>query len=115
MTPYQECPRYDSCSCNVCPLDPEAAARIALPGEEACRAQRTTREAIAARYPALIPMRGLLPREIRRDARKAAWNDLPENHPRKVALAAARARSPLATVKNEGSDASPRVPGVASA
>ena len=97
--PFQECPSFDACSCNVCPLDPDAGRLVALPGEERCHAKRTTREVIAARHLGLLPGRGLLPREIRRDARKAVWNSLPEDHPRKLALAKAQAMLPAKTLK----------------
>lgn len=65
MKPYEECPQFDSCSCNACPLDP--AGLHALPGEEPCRATRRTRVAIAERY----GMAGLTQREIVRDQRRA--------------------------------------------
>ncbi|HLY95191.1 MAG TPA: hypothetical protein VKP14_10115 [Gaiellaceae bacterium] len=69
--PFRECPSFESCSCNVCPLDPRAAEREELPGEDPCGAQRATRERIAAKYPELLPGKGLLPREVARDRRRA--------------------------------------------
>lgn len=85
--PLTLCGQYEACSCPRCPLDPAVDTRDALPGEPTCTARRTTRERIAASYPAeLLPWRGLLPRERRRDERRAAWAALPEDHPRKVAL-----------------------------
>ena len=82
MNMAEECPRFFDCSCNDCPLDPDAALhggrRFALKGEERCRAQRASREAIAMAHghPAAW---GLLPREVRRDRRRAAWLALPED------------------------------------
>jgi hypothetical protein len=32
----KQCPRFNSCSINVCPLDPEAKYRCNLPGENRC-------------------------------------------------------------------------------
>lgn len=90
--PFEECPRFNRCSCNVCPLDPDVELRFALPGEMECRAERPTREAIAARYPGQLPWRGLLPEERKRDERKAVWAALPEDDPRKVRLRSARAK-----------------------
>lgn len=88
MEPYRECPSFDVCSCNLCPLDPDAHRREALPGEEECRAHRSTRAAIAARHPELHGV-GLLPRERAHDNRsaaaKAARARMPEDHPSKVA------------------------------
>jgi hypothetical protein len=61
--------------------------RPALAGEEQCAARRSTREAIAKRYPVeLLPSGGLLPREVRSDARRAAWLALPaDERARRVA------------------------------
>lgn len=77
---YYSCPRFDSCSCNDCPLDPQAAMHggscRAVDGEEECRARRTVRERVAsdAGLPAGF---ALLPRERNSDARRAAWTALP--------------------------------------
>lgn len=101
-TPFQECTQYETCSCNVCPLDPDASQRIALPGESGCGASRRVRTGIATRYPELLPGGGLLPREVARDARKAAFSALPEDHPRKVGLRLASAKSSLFTVAGKG-------------
>lgn len=32
----QECPKWTRCSVPICPLDPQASARIMLPGEQVC-------------------------------------------------------------------------------
>lgn len=78
--PFLSCPRFDSCACNACPLDPDSALhggpRAALPDEERCRATRTVRERIAAARG--LPARfALLPGERERDARRARWAALP--------------------------------------
>lgn len=37
MRPMRECPRYSSCSANICPLDPDWSIRGHVPGDEVCR------------------------------------------------------------------------------
>lgn len=32
----KHCPRFEDCSINICPLDPEASLRNKLPGENDC-------------------------------------------------------------------------------
>lgn len=32
----KNCPRFEGCSINICPLDPEAEIRSFIPGEESC-------------------------------------------------------------------------------
>ena len=90
--PFEECPSFQRCSAPLCPLDPQVELRVYRPGEPTCRAERPTREAIAARYPGVLPWRGLLPKERKRDAGKARWAALPEDDPRKVRLCSARAK-----------------------
>jgi hypothetical protein len=93
--PYQTCPSFPSCACNDCPLDPASAlrggSRIAVEGEEPCRATRTTRERIAAASgidPALV----LLPHERRRDVARKAWESLPSEVRERVIGAGAGTR-----------------------
>jgi len=80
--PYLECPRFEKCSENCCPLDPEAESRVSLPGdpETKCNARISTRKSIAAKYG--LPNRGMSEKEIRRErlskAKKAWWASLPE-------------------------------------
>lgn len=107
LSPFMSCPSFSSCSTNDCPLDPEAAlhggSHRSCPGEEACRAQRKTRERIAVEhgYPAAW---GLTAKESSRDARRAAgqarWLALPtEERERRLAglrQARERRRAPLA-------------------
>lgn len=76
--PMYQCPRFPSCSVNVCPLDPEHELRSFIPGDEKCDMRRSVRERIAGQYPELLPAGGLLPRDRRSDQRKAAWDALPE-------------------------------------
>jgi hypothetical protein len=85
------CPRFSSCACNECPLDPLAAmhggTRHVLENEEPCRARRATREAIAAKH-GLPAGYALLPDEREHDARQARWEALPaeEQERRKAGL-----------------------------
>lgn len=73
MGPFNECPQFQSCSCNQCPLDPLMLERQVLPAdrEQRCHAQRSTRVVIAAKYPEL-PRHGLTLAEVARDKRRAA-------------------------------------------
>lgn len=32
----ERCPRFENCSSNICPLDPEASLRIKFPEEDVC-------------------------------------------------------------------------------
>ena len=78
--PYHECPRFEECSVNRCPLDPEGAGRVSLPDdpEVRCKARLSTRMRIAAKYD--LPNRGKtdqeLSRERRSDQKKAWWASL---------------------------------------
>ncbi len=113
--PFVECTSFDRCSAPKCPLDPGADRRDELAGEPQCVATRRTREAIAARYPELLPGGGLTKREIRRAARKAAFAALPEDAPRKLALAranAARSQEPRKSAPETTRGACGEAPGV---
>jgi hypothetical protein len=78
--PFQTCPSFASCACNDGPLAPASAlrggTRIAVEGEEPCRATRATRERIAAAN-GIDPAAVVLPRERRSDAARRAWESLP--------------------------------------
>ena len=82
-TPDEECPRFDVCSVNKCPLSPDYAKLYTCEGdpETRCLARRSTREEIASRCDSLIlPNRGLLDKEKAQDLRrmqaKARWEAL---------------------------------------
>ncbi len=81
--PFEECPSFNSCGCNRCPLDLNMLEMPALEGEEKCKASRATRLAIVERYPVKFPTGGLKESEISRDKRSAAakvrWNALPDD------------------------------------
>jgi hypothetical protein len=72
--PFYECPSFEPCSCNQCPLDPKMMKRTIHPNdpEQRCRATRPTRERIAAKYPGLLATGGRTLREVAHDKRSAA-------------------------------------------
>jgi hypothetical protein len=78
--PYLSCPRFECCSANDCPLDPESAMhggpRQSVLGEETCRAHRAVRERVAAAHGLPLGF-ALLPHERERDAHRARWMALP--------------------------------------
>jgi len=74
VTPFESCPRYSSCSANVCPLDPDQDKRAFLPGESRCGVARTIRVRIAAAYPTLLPRGGLT---LREHAAARTWAAMP--------------------------------------
>jgi hypothetical protein len=82
MKPYKDCPRFEECSVNHCPLDPQAAIRVSLPddAETECKARISTRKQIALKHG--LPNRGMTKRELTRErrskAKKAWWASLPE-------------------------------------
>jgi len=61
--PYEECPQFDTCSCNNCPLDPDIAERIVLTGEEKCETRKRTRARIGVKYAEILKYKGLKGRE----------------------------------------------------
>jgi len=61
--PYAECPNFNKCNCNKCPLDPGIEERIKLPDDEKCRAEKSTRMRIGAKYPQLLKYQGLTKKE----------------------------------------------------
>jgi len=71
--PYEECPQFEKCGCNVCPLDPAINEKFALEGDNKCKAEKPTRIKIAIKYPEL-PMGGLNSREFRNKARWEAFS-----------------------------------------
>ena len=48
--PYYECPQFEACSCNLCPLDPDMHLRVPLPEDEPCLSAIRTRLAIAQKH-----------------------------------------------------------------
>jgi len=70
--PYRACPRFDTCSVNRCPLDPEIGARTFNAGdrETKCPLSKRVRHALFAELPtgaqARLPFGGLLEVEWKR-------------------------------------------------
>ena len=66
---FRECPRYEKCSVNRCPLDSHREIRNTVTGdrEKACRALRASRESIVARHPGVLAWGGLTAKEQARD------------------------------------------------
>jgi hypothetical protein len=95
--PFEACPQFDACSVNDCPLDPAAElhggshfSRKDDP-ETRCRAHRSTRESVAVAFGYSRDW-ARTHREVRRDAKRAAWLALPleERESRLKKLEAAR-------------------------
>jgi hypothetical protein len=66
--PYEECPQFEHCNCNACPLDSAINDKESMEGDGKCKVRKTTRIKIAFKYPELT-MKGLNPREFRNKAR----------------------------------------------
>jgi hypothetical protein len=87
--PLRFCPRFDACSANDCPLDPNAALHggpcAALAGEMRCRATRSVRERIALAH-GYDRHWALLPGEERPAGRRAGWAGMtPDARARRLA------------------------------
>lgn len=61
MNPAKECPRWERCSVNRCPLDPgyNAYPRLATDPQKDCPMESGVRLRIGSKYPDLLPNRGL--------------------------------------------------------
>ena len=99
--PYEDCPSFEKCSCQKCPLDPDIDKRAVLEGEDKCRAHKPTRLRIGAKYPGLLPMGGLNSREFRN---KARWE---AKSPAERALIVGRLENALKTRRNGPSREAP--------
>ena len=71
--PYYECPRFQRCNANVCPLDPLSDEKETLKGEEVCKVEKPTRLRIGSKYPDLVVRVGYKKREFQA---KQAWDRL---------------------------------------
>lgn len=63
--PYRECPRYNKCSVNNCPLHP-IFPELYLDPEDSqlkCTLEKEVRFRIGSKYPNLLKFQGLTPRE----------------------------------------------------
>jgi hypothetical protein len=59
--PFRECPRFDRCSVNSCPLDPDQDLHTVhkLDKEQKCPMEKGVRVRIGSKYPDLLPRLGL--------------------------------------------------------
>lgn len=71
--PFEECPRFDKCCVNHCPLDPKAKQRISyeFDPEKNCPLAKTIRQRIGEKYG--LENRGLKPREL---AARRIWEKM---------------------------------------
>ena len=90
-SPARECPRWDHCSVNACPLDPYP--RIAGDRETHCPMEKGVRVRIGSKYPEILPRGGLTPKESSGTQNKAKMTVA-----EKLALAA-KGRAALAALR----------------
>jgi hypothetical protein len=78
--PFHWCPRFEKCSANRCPFDPEIEGKKTLHGEEKCRLAKSRRMRLWKSLPedkkALLPYRGMFKREF---SAWKQWQDMPED------------------------------------
>jgi len=90
--PYYECKSFDSCSCNVCPLDPESWERNKLSNDDKCKCWKPTRKAIGEKYSKVLRYKGLTKREW---TSKKSWDDKPQAEKENILRALAKQRKTL--------------------
>jgi len=77
--PFHWCPRFEGCSANRCPFDPEIEGKKTLRGEERCKLAKSRRmrlwESLPEEKKSLLPYRGMFKREFSGWKR---WQDMPE-------------------------------------
>ena len=77
--PFHWCPRFEGCSANRCPFDPEIDKKKKLRGEEKCRLAKSRRmrlwDSLPEEKKALLPYRGMFKREF---SARQRWDNLPE-------------------------------------
>ena len=61
--PFMDCPYFNTCSCNKCPLDPDIDMRNKTPEDEKCRAGKRVRFTAGVKYPEVLKYIGLTARE----------------------------------------------------
>jgi len=120
--PEEECPKFNRCSVNRCPLSKDYSKLITMWMETAsdgklvpftgdpetkCKASIKVREKIAFNYPQLLPNFGLTDDELIRKrqglAARLKWDSLPEEEKaaRIARLAEARKTSPRGSGKKQ--------------
>jgi hypothetical protein len=79
--PFHWCPRFDRCSANRCPFDPEIGKKVTLRGEEKCGLAKSRRmrlwegDTLPEEKKALLPYQGMFKREF---SARQRWDNLPE-------------------------------------
>jgi len=80
IQPYEDCPRFQKCNVNVCPLDSDINDKFLLEGEDKCRVEKPTRLRIGSKYSYLLPHQGFTKREVHNkekwDAKSPAEKEL---------------------------------------
>ena len=78
IKPFLECPRFDFCSVNACPLDPQIKESLEDDPETECKALLSVRKKIAEKYQ--LSNQGMTLKELQREARriraKMQWQKL---------------------------------------
>ena len=90
--PYRECPSFERCNANVCPLDPLSHEKETFKGEDRCRGEKPTRMRIGSKYPDLLRFVGLTRREFQARER---WNALDHDKRELMLQALSKARKSL--------------------
>jgi hypothetical protein len=90
--PFHWCPKFEKCSANRCPFDPEIGGRTTLRGEEKSRLAKIRRmrlwEGLPEEKKSLLPYRGMFKKEFSGWKR---WQNMPEAE-REAKKAVLRAR-----------------------
>ena len=70
--PFEECPGFELCGMNACPLDSNYQERTGdhEDPDAKCRAQRPTRTEISGKFPGLLSYGGLSVKEYNREQRR---------------------------------------------
>lgn len=65
IQPYRECPRFNECSVNRCPLDAAYPNQFVhkQDKQQICPMEKPVRVRIAAKYQGVLPMEGMTTRE----------------------------------------------------
>ncbi|MFW9940368.1 MAG: hypothetical protein ACFFFT_04955 [Candidatus Thorarchaeota archaeon] len=85
IKPYLECPRFDFCSVNACPLDSQNRESIPDDPETECKSLLFIRKRIAEKYN--LPNHGMTEKEMIRERRRIAakkrWENLSDEEKHK--------------------------------
>lgn len=77
--PFHSCPRFEKCSANRCPFDPEIEGKRTLRGDEKCRLAKSRRirlwESLPEEKKSILPYHGMFKGEF---SARQRWQDLPE-------------------------------------